>query len=357
MFVHKDRPSKAWDSHTRDILQKTLDKGIQISECQHCWDLEDSGQSSPRQQFNELFKHIIPDPKQPKVFILKPGNTCNLSCRMCNPATSSSWYKDAHKMASEREGFIGTLKDYTKNFEHIRNSFNQDNVFWEEFVEWLPNIEFLDIYGGEPFLIDGLFKSLDKVAGKGSENVSLQFHTNAQRVNNEYLNLLLDFKSVNIGLSIDSHIPEHMEYIRHGCEAETVYNNSQKIIDFAKNHDNINVAITLTVTTLNVFYLGEIIEELEKYGIMVTTNYVTGPDEEYDVRHLPQPVKQIITDRINKNSTCLQRNETAFLNQTIPGCDIIWPKFWKTTKLLDNIRGQSFEETFPEYYEVLHQYL
>ena len=357
MFVHKDRPTQAWGSHTRKILQRKLDSGQRISECRHCWDLEDSGQKSPRQTLNELFEHVIPDPEQPKVFILKPGNTCNLSCRMCNPATSSSWYKDAHKVAQEREHFVGTLRDYTKNFENIRNSFDLKNPFWDEFVEWLPNIEYLDIYGGEPFLIDGLFDSLKKISGNGSENVSLQFHTNAQRINEDYLKTLVNFKKVNIGISIDSHIPSQMEYIRNGCQADVVYKNAKKIIQFAEKNENINCMITVTVTPLNVYYLDEILSALlsDNEKSVIKLNFVTGPDAEYDIRHIPTPVKEKIREKIQHNPECSEA--INFLMQVIPGCDIIWPKFWKTTSLLDKIRQQSFQETFPEFYEILKDHL
>ena len=356
MFVHKDKPTQAWNSYTRKVLQKNLDLGKRISECNHCWDLEDSGQQSPRQSFNEIFKHVVQDPLQPKVFILKPGNTCNLSCRMCNPATSSSWYKDAHQMAQQREGFVGTLKAYTKDFEHIKNSFSQDNPFWDEFIEWLPGIEFLDIYGGEPFLIDGLFKSLEKVSGNGSENVSLRFHTNAQRINEKYLQTLVDFKNVKIGISIDSHIREQMEYIRHGCQADTVFKNAKQIIDFCQRYSNLECHVTLTVTTLNIYYLDDILESLQtQFQCSVALNFVTGPDEEYDIRHIPLLIRELIKKKIEKNPGC--QPAINFMMQTIPGCDIIWPKFWKTTKMLDDIRGQDFQSTFPEFYEELKDYL
>ena len=351
MFIHKDNLKDTWHSHTKKILQQTLDSGIQINECKHCWNLEEAGAPSPRQQLNEAYGQVQPNSDQPKVFILKPGNTCNLSCRMCNPATSSNWYKDAHKMAQEREGFIGTLKDYTKTFEDIRNSFSKDNQFWDDFTEWLPNLDYLDVYGGEPFLIDGLFKSIEQARLKGLDNVTIQFHTNAQRINEDYLDLLKDFKSVRIGISIDSHIKSHMEYIRHGCDADVVNKNTKKLIAFAEKNKNISLHIQLTITTLNIFYLDEIEKELSKFGIPVSLNFVTGPDEEYDIRHIPLPVREIIKKRLT-NIRAIN-----FLMQTIPGCDIIWPKFWKTTKLLDKIRSQDFVKTFPEFYQVVKNYL
>jgi len=289
------------------------------------------------------------------VFVLKPGNTCNLSCRMCNPETSSNWYRDAHKMAIKKNKFVGTLKDYTKNFENIRNSFSADNPFWEEFVNWLPSVEYLDIYGGEPFLMDGLFKSLERVVGKGSENVALQFHTNAQIINEQYLETVKNYKSVSIGVSIDSHIPKQLEYIRNGCDAETVFNNAQKIFLFANTNKNIHTHINLTITTLNIYYLDEIIEDLEKFGVPISLNFVTGPDKEYDCRYIPIKLKEQIKKKLEKHPQCTSAIE--FLMQEMPTSKVFWHKFWITTDMLDSLRNQNFKETFSEFYKECLEYI
>jgi hypothetical protein len=77
-------------------------------------------------------------------------------------------------------------------------------------------------------------------------------------------------------------------------------------------------------------------------------NIVTTP--EYDIRHLPIPIKQYLIQH-TKNSTV--RN---FLQTTIPGCDVEWPKFCKITDRLDQLRGQSFSNTFPEWWDLLKPY-
>ena len=42
-----------------------------------------------------------------------------------------------------------------------------------------------------------------------------------------------------------------------------------------------------------------------------------------------------------------------FLKQTVPGCDIEWPKFCRATNKLDQLRNQSFAEVFPEWWALL----
>jgi MoaA/NifB/PqqE/SkfB family radical SAM enzyme len=350
MYVHNTSLKDAWNSHTRKMVSAALDRNRALPACAQCFDLEKSGSGSSRKQFNSMFGSLPTLTTQPQVFILKPGNTCNLACRMCNPATSSGWYKDAYQLAIKNEDFVGTAAEYSKTFEHIRNSFNRDNTeFWDTFVEWLPNMVFVDIYGGEPFLTPALFDALQRVADAGqSSNTKLQLHTNLTVFNPHYLEILSKFKSVKIGLSIDSDQVQELEYIRYPVDARTVFDNLEKFKQISNKYQNIVMNICLTVTPLNVFNVEKIKFNLEKYKLAVGLNIVTSPGE-YDIRHIPLPVRKIIA---NQNPSIAN-----FIMQTVPGCDILWPKFWKHTKDLDQLRGQSFEDTFPEFYELIKSYV
>jgi organic radical activating enzyme len=350
MYVHNTRLKDAWNSHTRKMISAALDRDRELPACSRCFDLEKSSNSSSRKQFNSMFSSLPTLTTQPQVFILKPGNTCNLACRMCNPATSSGWYKDAYQLAIKNEGFVGTAAEYSRTFEHIRNSFNRDNTeFWDTFVEWLPNMVFVDIYGGEPFLTPALFDALQRVADAGqSINTKLQLHTNLTVFNPEYLEILSKFKSVKIGLSIDSDQAQELEYIRYPVDARTVFDNLEKFKQISNKYQNIVMNICLTVNTLNVFNVEKIKFNLEKYKLAVGLNIVTSPGE-YDIRHIPLPVRKVIA----KQNPSIEN----FIMQTVPGCDVLWPKFWKHTKDLDQLRGQSFEDTFPEFYELIKPYV
>ena len=349
MYVHNTSLKDAWNSHTRKMVSAALDRNRALPACTRCFDLEKSGNSSPRTQFNKSFESLPDITTQPQVFILKPGNTCNLACRMCNPATSSGWYRDAYQLAIKNEGFVGTANEYSKTFEHIRNSFNRDNTeFWDTFVEWLPNMVFVDIYGGEPFLTPALFDALEKVANAGqSHNTALQFHTNLTMINPHYLEILSKFKSVNIGLIIDSDQFNELEYIRYPVKADTVFDNLQKFKQASKEYSNINFGICITITPLNVWRMSDIKKNLNQY-LPTYVNFVTSPGE-YDIRHIPLPVRKIIAKQ--------NPSVANFIMQTVPGCDVLWPKFWKHTKDLDQLRGQSFEDTFPEFYELIEPYV
>jgi organic radical activating enzyme len=357
IFVHKDSLRDSWASPTRKMIIDLLDSGQGMLQnqdnhhCQDCYDHEQAGKLSQRQTLNEVFKDVIPSATQPRVLIIKPGNVCNLACRMCNPETSSSWYTDAYKIAVKRDGVTESFAKYTKNFEHIRNGFNKDNInFWSDLAEWLPGLVFLDIYGGEPFLSKELFDTLDK--SPSPENTSLQLHTNVTTYNEKYLEILSKYKSVKIGLSIDSHIPDQLNYIRYPVNADEILENLQKFKNFFVDNSNVNLNIALTINNLNIFNIDESFTKLSNYGIAIGYNFVSYP-REYDIRTLPSNVKSEI---LNKNPN-FKKDFSSYILQNIDNADIHFKKFWQMTKDLDSFRNQSFEKLFPDYYRLLAPHL
>jgi sulfatase maturation enzyme AslB (radical SAM superfamily) len=354
MFVHKDQLKDAWGSHTRRMISTALDRGRELKQCAHCTNLEKANSSSPRTQFNNLFKDVVPLAHQPRVFVLKPGNTCNLACRMCNAETSSGWYKDSYSIDVKRAGYIGTLQEYTKEFEHIRHSFNASNVdYWDTFTEWLPNLVYLDIYGGEPMLNPALFDSLARAA---EANAQIQLHTNGTIFNPRYLDILTKYPKVRFAVSIDSDNEDELNYIRYPANANTVLSNLVKITEFFKPHKNIELVITTTVTPLNIVQLDRIVDNLSQLKLPVALNAVNAPSE-YDIRHIPISVREQIYNRISKNKIIKSQGIDNLLMQTIPGCDIAWPKFWQHTQDLDQLRNQKFADVFPEVYQLFKPYV
>ena len=364
IFVHSHPINKSYQSHTRKIIAAALDNGIKHASCKFCWDLESAAAQSPRQTFNQIFSDVEPIPTQPRVLIIKPGNTCNFACRMCNPITSSSWYADGYEL--EKMGLTSSswynekfesgvealsFNEYTQTFETIRNSFNRDNTeFWETLKDWISNLIFIDIYGGEPFLIPAMFDLLQHGVDIGAnKNIELRIHTNASIWNEKYVKILSQYKKVSLLISIDAVDSMQLEYIRHRANFDTVMEHTKRFIQIFKNSANVKLNINYTVTPLNVYYSNEIIEELKKmFDLSIGVTIVTTP--EYDIRHLPLPVKQQMITRI-KNTEI-----NNFLQQTIPGCDVEWPKFCRTTNKLDQLRNQSFAKTFPEWWTFLEPY-
>lgn len=347
-----------WTSQTRKKIIDALDNGIQHPSCQICWDAEAAGKTSLRQSSNKEYSHLSPDPAQPRVLIIKPGNTCNAACRMCNPATSSSWYQDDFKRKKNKNKDLD-FKLYIKDFESVRNSFNLNNpTFWPTLREWYEKIEMIDIYGGEPWLIEGLWVSLEEAVKQGHcGHIDISINTNASIWNVEYLDLLSHFRHVMVKLSFDSHDKKQFEYIRHKLDFSTCVENAKKFADYCGQYNKkFSLSVVVSPTMLNIGNLDDIEDNLGKIlGIPVgVDNFVTGPDEYYDIRHLPRQIKRDLIKRFEKNPK--MNTVCNFLSQTIPGCSMWWPKFCMETDRLDQIRNQSFSLAMPEWRQKLAPY-
>jgi organic radical activating enzyme len=345
VYDHPIRDS--FKSYTRKMIAASLDNNQRHPSCQNCWDKEDAGAESARQHYNKILKNIVPEPDQPKILIFKPGNTCNMACRMCNPATSTSWYADSYRLDNPGTSF----QEYTKQFEIIRNSYEPSNTkLWDHLKSWMAKLEVIDIYGGEPFLIPGMFDMLEHGVRIGAANkISIKINTNASIWNQRYLDILKQYGSVEFKVSADSHVPAQFEYIRHKSSFEKVVANISRLKTELQNSTQVKMSCIMTVTPLNVFYVDAIEQNLSRILDMpVSTNIVHS--SEYDIRHLPVPVKTYLMTNL--------RNQQVknFFEQTIPGCDTEWPKFCQVTDRLDQIRGQSFRQVFPEWWDILEPY-
>ena len=358
--IDKITVDQIWASPTRKKIADLLDNGIRNPGCQACWQQEDAGISSSRQELNKAFADLEPSDTQPKILIIKPGNTCNAACRMCGPETSTSWYKDGWELHKQKNPTV-KFNEYIKNFENIKNSFNPDSDnMWPVLNTWYKEMSFIDIYGGEPWMIPGLWNSLTTAIDQDyAKDLSLRLHTNGTWWNEEYMSVLKKFKEVTVGVSIDSHIASEFEYIRHKLNYVTVVENTHKFLNFSKDNLNLKIHITVTITPFNIWNLDEIYYNLKKefskdsrIGIGIT-NFVYNPSY-YDIRHLPREVKQLIADKLNRDPVFTPVLE--FMNQVIPGCVYHWPRFCLETEKLDKIRNVNFQTVYPNWNNILEPY-
>ena len=218
--------------------------------CKRCWDEEDAGLPSKRQlDWQYVFHYKIPDIKSIKILNLSFGNSCNLACRTCNSAASSSWISEAKKLQQYQPDI--------KIYKHQR--FYQD----EEFINGIKSISgdliHIELPGGEPFLagIDEHLDFLDFLILNGSKNTSLHYTTNTTIFpDDRFWSRWEKFKKVDIQLSIDG-INSQFEYMRWPAVWVDVENNIRSYIN--KKSSNIQISISHTVSIFNVFYLPEFV--------------------------------------------------------------------------------------------------
>lgn len=132
---------------------------------------------------------------------------CNLKCTMCT------------NIFEEAEGFT-------------------DDKFWDELSEFvLPELDQIEVIGGEPFVLKDTFR-LMKLGAKANPDLKWWFTTNGHFDFNKSFTKLLDPINIHsMAISIDSLDPEKFAKIRTGGELSKVLTVLDKFIDYRETRD------------------------------------------------------------------------------------------------------------------------
>ncbi len=148
----------------------------------------------------------------PSVMEFELENLCNLECTMCNGDFSSLIRANREK----REPLVSPY----------------DNTFIEQLKEFIPYLEDVKFYGGEPFLIETYYKIWELIM-EINPNVRIQVQTNATILNNR-VKSILNKTNFHINISLDSLQKETYESIRVNAKFERVMENVKWYINYCR---------------------------------------------------------------------------------------------------------------------------
>ena len=282
--LDKDNLQDIWHSDTRLEIKDSLEKGIRHENCRLCWDAEDSGVTSIRQVLNKRFEGLSPLKEQPRIVIMKPGNQCNLGCRTCNVEATNQLYKIDYELNERPSGIYKehdkeryaqlsnkkiSFDQYVSTFESQRKSFHKNNAVWQTLDAWSKGIVHYALFGGEPFVNKPLFDMLDRSDAKGhTASQDLYVSTNATVWSEKYIEIIKNFKSACIGLSIDA-VGKQFEYMRYPAVWSKVKENILRFVDFRENNKNISLKISATCNPFNVYNLDELCDVFNDLNIPI----------------------------------------------------------------------------------------
>ena len=275
-------------------LRTQFRKGDRPTSCQSCWQEEDAGKTSKRQ--NSIYKmkkslHDWTPNSEPtlKFIDFKLGNVCNLKCRICGSWSSSKWAQEE--------------LDYGENPVALKNLREggwpkKNPQFFEDLKEELKHVEYFEFTGGEPFMIKDHFKILMHCVETGiAKNIDIHYNTNGTQLPpQEIFDLWAYFKHVEIAFSIDD-VGEPFEYQRHPANWREVNANLVKFKE--RKTPNMDFQICTTVSIFNVFNLAKISLWVAQYQPkFFYVNTCFDPDY-FNVQTLPKQVKNIVNSRYN----------------------------------------------------------
>ena len=380
-------PEDYWNSYGLRQIRKKMLAGEKIKACKHCYYQETIGQTSYRQSFNkhwfesESGKNILNRVEksktngfrveEPPMYLdIRPGNLCNLKCRMCNPGNSSKIYQEQKFLLKENPSDIKPLvnESYFHTGEKKFHNWYKNRKIWKNIYKWAPGTKKLYFTGGEPTLIKENWELIDYLQKKGyAKNIHLIFNINCTQIPDKLLDTFLAFSTVTISLSVDGY-KKVQEYIRYPSHWRNIESNIIKILK--NRRDNTSFILTPVVQVYNILHLPQLLKWTDKlqtsYGSINNSMIICTTPEFLDIAILPSNIKKEALLRIEKYESSYKGIDNFLLEslgavknilktKEKKGMEKNLKKLYKYTILLDKKRGNSFEKTFPELNQLLDE--
>ena len=387
----KDSISEAFNNEYMKSVRKTFLEGKIPASCTKCFEEESNGVVSKRLwemyewnkdglDFQDLINNTNQDGTVPNViqyFDFRLGHTCNLKCVMCSPHDSSRWMEDHSKIiaSTKSETVLGQIRWEKKEFN---NKWHENQEFWKEVYEQIPNIKQLYFAGGEPLMIKEHKLFLKEIISQGyADKISLRYNSNGVFVNQEIIDIWKQFRSVRYAFSLDA-VGDKNWYIRYPTKWEDI----ERSLDLLDNTpDNIHCSIACAVQVFNIkhivdFAKWKISKGYKKINKFKTDIYEAGGGiinlhllyipTYLSARILPEEDKQEIRKQFEDFKQWLwdnYRQDDEFWNDNPYGWrrwegilkfveaedhTHILPDFKEYVNNLDNIRGLNARDYFPE---------
>jgi len=208
------------------------------------------------------------------------GNYCNLACKMCNAAASSSIASQEVKWGIESSRqYLGT--DWT-----------QDQTVWLDFKQQLlkiPKLNNIHFMGGETLLTPRFEDLVDWFLEHNRTDICFSFVTNGTVFRPALMQKLQKFRRVGIEVSIES-LDNTNAYQRQGTDTKLVLGNIDRYQTYC-NNSSITVTLRPAVSLLTIGSYYQLLEYALTKSLVVKALFVHKPDF-LSATVLPLGVKQ-----------------------------------------------------------------
>jgi organic radical activating enzyme len=345
-LIKTDSIKDYFDSNWLKSLKSNLNKNIQDSRCNTCWQEESVNSLSLRQNYRKFFsKKNLKKTDKIKFLHLTWDNTCNLKCRICDFELSSLW---ASEILNNRDVFQNKLVDTVNNYQKKIKEFDFIN-FYEQHHNYFDLVE-ISSTGGEPFLSKKHLDFLKKLVNLGlSQKIFLNYSSNGTIYPKELSDKIWPhFKKVNVCLSIDD-TGSYFEYQRHPAKWNTILENIEKF-----KEKKTNIVLMQTLSVLNVLQLLDYENFVKKTNLYWSHQILWVPSE-FSIKNLPKKIKNYILEKYkNKKDHNIFNSVMSICNLKSELDEVVFKQsFLQKIGIIDKIRQQRFSKIFPEFYDLL----
>jgi radical SAM protein with 4Fe4S-binding SPASM domain len=312
-------------------LRQEFTSGIKPSGCNNCWTRESQGLITNRiRHRNYMLKDLLiqglDNPKL-KQLDLKFGLTCNFKCRICSPGSSSAFAEEDAKF---------------KNIKFVLDSnWAEDSLHLSKIIELLPDLDNIDMYGGEPFLLKSFAQVLKIAVEQGyAKGIRLHYNTNGSIYPKELIKYWPEFREVDIHFSID--VLGDKFKLERGSTWKEVEANILRIKNL--NLPNLKLAVMPAVSVMNIYYLDEVLSWAKSHNFVVNPQHVVNPAG-YSLSQLTREAKNLIIKKF-KNHPWPEMQKILENIKRLP--DSNGEEFIKLTHHFDKLRNENFADNHPE---------
>ena len=368
--LRKNTMEEVWNQDAYKTMRTNMLAGKECKECTKCYEQEQHGAFSMRNDSNRNYGHHIAEAEQTNVdgsvddfkiryWDVRFSNLCNFSCRSCGPIFSSNWYNDHVKLYNRKPDVLG------RDMARVEYTAGNEESMLEQMEQHIPYLEQVYFAGGEPLIMKEHYYLLEKLIEHGKTDIRIQYNTNFSEMrykDKHVYDYWKHFKNVSVGASLDAS-GARAELIRKGADWEQTLENRQRMLSEVPHVD---FYVSSTISAMNALHVLDFHKEWTELGLIEAKdwniNICQSPDWYRPDIFSQQFKDDVITPAYEKHIAWLDPQDslrratngyTSVLNliQTQDNYSQ-WPEFENQIAKLDTIRNENFWDTFPEYKEL-----
>jgi SAM-dependent methyltransferase len=375
--VYTESFEDLWNGEDLAGIRAEMAAGGKPSSCDVCWQREAEGGVSRRLLVNSthpafdgaLRADRLPAlgadtgyrlERRPVLLTLEMGNLCALKCRSCSPlfssavaadAVQSAWVNGLAPGASLAQGRLRLVPSGSRPW------YEDTDAVARTIASGLQENGHLQLLGGEPFLIDAIWRLLEALVRNGvAARIGVGLVTSGQYRRPELVDMAPRFRGFQLALSIDG-CGDLYEYLRHGARWDTLVANVRWFRETARVH----ITATPTLQNGNALDFVPLLRFFKSNGMAVGYNVLTWPAR-LQPTNLPPRVRAIAAARLRSylDLECPAQDLAAVngyveaLESAGDGFDAgRFGEFMAFTNDLDAARGESLARAAPELWDLI----
>jgi len=270
----------------------------------------------------------------------RPGDKCNMKCRMCGTGASSLWRDE--DLEQGRNSWGHTIKELKVQNIQLKNVYENKYIDTSDVYDIdFSNLSKIMILGGEPSVDLEVRKFIDSVKDL---HCPIGITTNATNSSDKWFNNIKQLEKLELTLSIDA-TGKYQDYQRTGSDWPEIKKNIIKYKDAFKN-----VTISVTATAMNFPVLHEWWDELMSFDIQIFFSKCHYPEamsldvipNEYKAYQIAWLKRWI--DKEKRESSIASANHAIRILENSEYKPEHYPKFIETINYLDSIRGTNIRD-------------